>query len=274
MSSTEPPAGPPSSGDEGMPPPPPTGGAVPPPPPPPPPAPGAAGPQWNIGDALNFGWTKFQANAGQFIIAGLILFVGIAIMVGVSVGLQSALLSTAECRTDPETLVWSCDGGSGFIASLFVGALSAALIFVVAQVIAAGLIRGALGVTEGRPFEFSEMLKTDKIGPVLITSLIVAGLSFVGFLLCYLPGLIVAFFTQWSLYFVIDKGLSPVDAIKASVDLVRNRITDTLIWYIVGGLVAGAGAIACGVGLLVTLPIALLGGAYTYKTLTGQSVAA
>jgi uncharacterized membrane protein len=282
MSTNEPPAGTP-----GEPTPPPAGDAPPPPPPPPasygdpnqPPPPGPAAPMgsssgWSIGDALSYGWAKFQANAAQFIIGGLILFVGLIVVGAISFGIQSALINGAECSTDPDTGVFSCDGGSGFIASLFVSAISAALFFIVAQIIGAGLIRGALGVTEGRPFQFSEVLKTDKIGPVIITSLIIGAGTFVGVLLCYLPGLIFAFVTQWSLFFVVDKGLAPIEAIKASIDLVRKNLTDTLIWYIVGGLVAGLGAIACGVGLLVTIPIFLVGGAFTYKKLTGQQVAA
>jgi uncharacterized membrane protein len=227
-----------------------------------------------VGDALNYGWTKFQANAAQFIIGGLILFVGLAVVGAIVFGIQSVIIQEPECSTDPDTLRFSCDDGSGFIASLFVSAIAAGLFFVVAQIIGAGIIRGTLGVTEGRPFQFSEVLKTEKIGPVIITSLIIGAGTFVGILLCYLPGIVFAFVTQWSLYFVIDKGLAPVEAIKASIDLVRKNLTDTLIWYIVGGLVAGIGAIACGVGLLVTIPIALLGGAYTYKKLTGQQVAA
>ena len=101
----------------------------------------------------------------------------------------------------------------------------------------------------------------------------VAAATFVGTILCYLPGLVVGFFTSYSLYFVMDKGLAPIEAIKASVNLVKDNLGTTIVWYIVGGLVAGAGAIACGVGLLVTIPIFLLGTAYTYKHLTGQPVA-
>ena len=84
----------------------------------------------------------------------------------------------------------------------------------------------------------------------------------------------IAFFTSYSLYFVLDKGLAPVEAIKASVNLVKDNLGSAVIWYIVGGLIAGAGVIACFVGVLVTMPLFLLGSAYTYKRLTGQPVAA
>ncbi|WP_341923990.1 hypothetical protein [Nocardioides psychrotolerans] len=280
-----PPEQPPNGGDgtPPPPPPPPAGGyGAPPPPPPggygaPPPggygAPPQGGSGWDVGSALSWSWAKFQANVGQIIIAALALFVAIAVMVGISIGLQSLLLSSATASYDPNTGAYSYDDGSGFFAVLIVGALSAALILIVAQVVGAGLIRASLDVTEGKPFLTSTVFKFDKIGPVLITSLIIAGLTFVGTILCYLPGLVVAFFTSYSLHFVLDKGLAPMDAIKASVNLVKDNLGSAIIWYIVGGLVAGAGAIACGVGLLVTLPLFLLGSAYTYKHLTGQPVA-
>ena len=256
QSAAAPPPPTPPPADPG--PPPPTYGDPAAPPPPPPPAPGGSPSGWNVGDALNYGWTKFQANAAQFILGGLALFVAFVVVGGIGYALQSALI----------------DFSSGFFMILLVNSLIFGAIFVVGQIIGAGLIRGALGVTEGREFKAAEVLKTENLGPVVVTSLIVSVAASIGFLLCYLPGLVVVFVTQWSLYYVIDKGLAPMDAIRASIDLVKNNLTDTLIWYIVGGLVAGAGAIVCGVGLLVTLPIALLGGAFTFKKLTGQTVAA
>lgn len=264
-------APPPSAGGYGAPPPsggygtPPPGGYG---------APPQGGSGWDLGNALGWAWAKFQANAGQILIAALALFAAIVVMAGVGIGLQALLLSGSSATYDPNTGTYEFEDGSGFFTVLVVGALTTALIFVAAQVVGAGLIRASLDVTEGRPFLTSTVFKLDKIGPVLVTSLIVAGLTFVGTILCYLPGLVVAFFTSYSLYFVMDKGLAPVEAIKASVNLVKDNIGTAIIWYIVGGLIAGAGAIVCGVGLLVTIPLFLLGSAYTYKHLTGQPVAA
>ena len=41
----------------------------------------------------------------------------------------------------------------------------------------------------------------------------------------------------------------------------------------VAGLVVAAGAALCGVGLLVALPVVMLGGAWSYRVLTGQQIA-
>ena len=89
-----------------------------------------------------------------------------------------------------------------------------------------------------------------------------------------MPGLIIGFLTSYSLYFVIDKNMSPVDAIKASIDLCTKNLGNTVIWYIVGGIIAVVGFIVCLVGALVSVPVVLIGTAYTYKKLTGQAVAA
>lgn len=279
MSNYGPPGGtppePPMGGD-GTPPPPP-----PPPPPPaggygaPPPAYGAPPPGtsgWDVGAALSYGWNKFQANVGQIIVAALALLVAMGILGGIGFGILAASTSDYECRFQDDG-DYVCDGGTSFIVGIILYGLIVALILIAAQVIGAGLIRASLDVTEGKPFLTSTVFKFDKIGSVIVTSLIIAAATFVGTILCYLPGLIVGFFTSYSLYFVMDKGLAPVDAIKASVNLVKDNLGTALIWYIVGGLVAGAGAIACGVGLLVTIPIFLIGTAFTYKHLTGQPVA-
>ncbi|GAW48911.1 MULTISPECIES: hypothetical protein [unclassified Nocardioides] len=273
----EQPPPPPSSGETPPPPPPPPPppsygdpGGAPPPPPPAPPGPGGA---YNVGDALSYGWAKFQANAAQIIISAVVLVVGLAIVAGLGFGLTALLTDGPTCTTDPDTFRQTCDNGTGFIPRLILQAFISAVLLVVGQIIGAGLVRASLNVTEGRPFLFSDILKTDQLGSVLVASIIIAVATFVGTILCYLPGLVVGFATSYTLYFIIDKKLAPVDAIKASVNLVKDNLGNTLVWYIVGGLVAVVGFVVCFVGAIVTVPIVLLGTAYTYKTLTNQPVA-
>jgi uncharacterized membrane protein len=282
MSTNEPPVEPPTPP---TPPTPPSGGEPPvgggygaPPPPygtggygaPPAPDPNA----WELGAALSYGWKKFQENAVQLILAGLVVFVGVGVAYAIGFVVMGILTSDPECRFSTETLATTCDDGSGWIVAMIAGAIIAALVFLAISVIGAGLIRGALGITEGKSFQVGEVFKLDKVGPVIVTSLLIAAGVFVGYLLCFLPGIAFAIASSYSLYFVIDKGMAPVEAIKASITLVKDNLGNALIWAIVGYLVAGAGAIACGVGVLVTYPLVMIGTAYTYKKLTAQPVAA
>lgn len=250
---------------ENLPPPPPESPAYPPPSP-------AGGPAWNLGDALAYGWKKFQENVAQILIAAAVLFVVLLVAGGISVAFQALLTSDTTC-TYSALEGPKCDEGSGFIWRMIVSAIGTGFLFVVLQIVGAGIIRGALGITEGRPFQTSEIFKTDQIGSVVVASLLVGIATTIGYALCYLPGVAVAFLTSYTLFFVIDQGLSPVEAIKASFELTTKSLANTVVWYIVGGIVAVAGVIACGVGLLVTIPLVIIGTAYTYKKLTGQPVA-
>lgn len=282
MSNYEPPAAPPPPGGGYGGPPPPTG----------PPGGGFGGPpqggppgggfgnqsdQWDVGSAVGYGWSKFQANAGQMIIAALAIFAGAVVILGAGYLLVFVALSgDAECVTrDPDLgyCVEYSTGGAGFFLTMVLLALTYGLFFIYAQVIGAGMIRASLNVTNGQPFRTADVFKFDNLGPVIVTSILVGIGVMVGTIACYLPGIIIAFLTSYSLYFVVDKNMSPVDAIKASFELVTKNFGSTIIWYLVSGVIITVGAILCGIGLLVAIPVVLVGTAYTYKKLTGQPVA-
>ncbi|MBA2955695.1 hypothetical protein GON03_15265 [Nocardioides sp. MAH-18] len=245
-----------------------------PPPPPPEPSmyPPAGGQAWSLGEALSYGWKKFQENASQILLAVVVLFV-VALVTGFIAWAFQALMTT-----DPTCTVTSegfdCDEGSGTLWRMIVGGIAAAFQYFVMLVVGAGILRGALGITDGRPFQTAEIFKTDQIGGIIVASLVVGLATGIGYVLFILPGVVIAFLTSYTLLFVIDQNLPPIDAIRASFDLTTKHLGNTVVWYVVGGLVAIAGAIACGVGLLVTIPLVIIGTAYTYKVLTAQPVAA
>lgn len=265
MSNFEPPAPPPPpGGGYGAPPPPPAGGYGGPPP---------GGPDnWDVGAAVNYGWTKFQANVGQMILAALAIFAGVVVIYGIAFVAIILPAGDTECSFDSDGS-YSCDSGGLGILGLVVLALLYVVMFVYAQIIGAGLIREGLGVTEGRSFTTAGVFKFENIGNVIVTSLLVGLGTFIGTILCVIPGIIFGFLTMFSLFFVVDKNLAPVDAIKASIDLVKNNLGSTIIWYLVAYVIALVGAVLCGVGLLVAIPVILVGTCYTYKKLSGQPIA-
>lgn len=235
------------------------------------PPPAAAG-GWNLGDALSYGWKKFQENVSQILLAVVVLFVVALVTAFISWGFQAVMTSDPTCTVTSEGFV--CDEGSGTLWRMIVGAIAFGFQYFVMLVVGAGILRGALGITEGRPFQTAEIFKTDQIGSIIVASLIIGVASGIGYALFILPGIVIAFLTSYTLFFVIDQNLSPIDAIKASFELTTKNLGTTVVWYVVGGLVAVAGAIACGVGLLVTIPLVIIGTAYTYKVLTAQPVVA
>ena len=276
MSTDEP--TPPPAPDYGTPtpPPPPPGGGYGAPPPPPgggygaPPT-GSGG--YSVGDALSYGWKKFQENVGPILLLALILLAGSIVFGAIGYGIQSAITHGPEVKINSDGTVTRSDG-SGVFVSFIANGITSALNFLVSTVLGAIVIRGALDLTEGRSLDIGSIVSRLKFGPLIVLGLLNAVIVFVGFVLCIIPGLIAAFFLYFATYFLVDKDLAPVDAIKASFTMVKDNLGSALVWAIVAFVVTIIGFCLCIVGYLVTAPIAIIGTAYTYKKLTGQAVVA
>ena len=184
--------------------------------------------------------------------------------------------STSTLEYDPLTGQFERTGGSAglFGASLFVSAIFGFISYALTLIIQSGIIKGSLAITYGRKINFNEMFSGLNFVQIIIASIIVGLATFVGLLLCFVPGLVVMFFTWFTLYFVVDKNMPALEAIKASVSFV-NKNMGTLIGFFLAALVAYfVGALLCGIGLLVAIPVVIIAQAYTYRTLQGESVAA
>lgn len=249
------PPGPPPGGDAGW------GSA----PPPPPPGGFATGPEgYSIGNAFRYGWEKFQANLGPLVLIALLVLVGLVLINLVAAPFRP----TAEL--DPET--GRIEGGGMFGAGMIVTWLFVGLTIVVQLVVQSGIIKGALGLTRGQPLTFGTAFPGINWGNVVITSLITGVATAIGAILCILPGIVVWFLTSYALYFVIDRNMGAVDAIKASVHLTTHNLGSLVLFFLAALVVQIIGACLCGVGLLVAMPVAVIAQAYTFRTLTGDPV--
>jgi len=198
----------------------------------------------DIGAALAYGWKKFVQYLGQIVIIVLII-------VAVNIGFR---------------VVGTAVGGDGIAGTLFGLFFSIAGIFV-SYLLIAGVIRAALAVTRGEEPDPGLLFKTDHLGSYIVASLLVSlGILLGLFALC-IGALIVAFFTFFYGFFVIDRGDAPVEAIKNSVGLVRNNLGGVLGFVIVATVL---NLITCGLAGGVTY----IAGAYVYRTLNGETVAA
>ncbi|MGH8882287.1 MAG: hypothetical protein ACRD0P_33895 [Stackebrandtia sp.] len=269
-----PPQGPPPGG--GYPPP---GGGYPPQGPPPPggyPGQGGYGPppqRFSLGEAFNYGWAKFQQNVGAIILAALawlliltvVYVLWFLILGAIGVGFGGDIETNAQGEVT--------GGGGGFVAGLVALSLMALVFIVVANVMQAGIIRGALEITYGRELRVGTTFSFANFGAVLLASVLISVMTSVGLLLCYVPGIIVYFFLQYAVFFVVDKDMSALEAIKASASFVNRNLATLIGFYIVSGIAYFIGALLCGIGLLAAIPVVLIAQTYTYRVLQGESVA-
>ena len=136
----------------------------------------------------------------------------------------------------------------------------------------AGLPSATLSAFLIRPASINQVFTWAVKPQVIGTAALIALITFVGTLLCYVPGLIAAFLLNWSMFYVVDKNLSPVDAIKASFSFTTGHLGATLVFYLLGVVAFIVGAVLCLVGLLVATPVVLIGAAYTFRRLHEEPV--
>ncbi len=269
------------------PPPPPGGEGYPPPPGPPPgqgypPPPGGGGygappgyeQPYSVGEAFNYGWRKFQAHLGPILLAALAYLVIIGVVAFLFSLLFSGIISgSTDCTTNVNGIT-SCEtSGGGFVGLLLGTALYALVITVLVAVMQAGLARGVLTITYGRPLDVGMMFKFDNVGSVILASLMVGVGTAIGYFLCFIPGLIVMFFSQFYVWFIVDKQMGAWDAIKASFSLVNQHLGTLIVFFLASVVAYIVGALLCGIGLLVAIPVIYIAQGYTYRRLQGEAVA-
>lgn len=215
-----------------------------------------------MSDAFNYGWQKFQQNMGP-IILGTLIYLGISIVIGVIwFFIAGAIVGIGG------------DSNAGFFAFMLSSAIMGLAFVTLFFIIQAGIIRAALAITYGEQIEMKTLFAIDELGQVILTALIIGVASAIGFVLCYIPGLVVMVFTSFAMHFVIDKRLPAIEAIKASVELV-NRNLGTMVVLLIAGYVANTiGSFLCGVGLLVSIPVVIIANTYAYRRMQGEAVAA
>lgn len=230
------------------PPPPPPGGM------PPPPVPAGAGTPGNvpIGEAFSYGWNKFTADVGPWILMALALFV---------IGLVGSFIRFVALA--------AVDGFFGLILQFVLGVV----LFVLLYAASYGIVRAALLVTDGERPNPSKAWQMDQFGPYLVASILVGIIVTIGYILCVVPGVIAQFLLMFTPYFVIDKKIAPVEAMKASSNLVSKHIGGLIGFLLLAWLVMFLGVITCLVGMLIAFPVTLVATAYVYKRLDGRPVA-
>ena len=197
---------------------------------------------FSIEEALRFGWGVLEKNFGlilQFVFATLVLYFANYLFARVV--------------------------GKGTLASL--------VNWLVGAVVALGWIYVALTFQAGKKPALENLQKA--LSPVFLNYLLASilyGLVVVaGLILLIIPGIYFAVKYGFFGYLVVEKKASSLDALKMSGKLTEGAIWPLLGFFVVAGLVNFLGALAFGIGLVVTIPITLLAGAQIYRSLSSQA---
>jgi uncharacterized membrane protein len=199
--------------------------------------------EFSIKEALSFGWQSFKSRIGFFI--GLFLLYE-ALMVIPQLGVQRV-------------------ADHGLAVPL------AVIILIFEWFLQAGIIKISLAVADGEDTQIGDLFSG---GPVLLpfvlaTLLYILAMGF-GFLLI-VPGIIFFIMFQYYGYFIVDKKMGPVEALKASAALTKGVRWKLFGFGLVIGLLNIGGALLLLLGLFVTIPVSQMAIAHVYRKLLPQT---
>jgi len=207
--------------------------------------------------SLGRAWTGFIANPWPFVVGQLLWLVIMAVPVGLLLAALGAF-GAPQVHSDG-----SVSGGPR--ALLGIGGALVVAVIVWLAVIQLGVFASAtLRTVDGDRVELRHFFQLRNPGQLLLLGLILAVSSAVLAITVVGP-LIVMFVGIWAVFFVVDRGETATEAIGSGLRLGLRTPGQTLVLVLLGGLLILAGALACGVGTLITGPVVLLALADFYR---------
>ncbi len=208
----------------------------------------------NVGTALRYGFDRFRANAAVWVLLTLAALV-------VFVVLQGGF-SFAAPRDSMFAIDVSLSSVAGFL-----------IMGVVAAIVQAVFVRGALSEVDGAKPGFRDFFRFPSLASIVLAGGLVGIATGLASLLCFLPALVVAYFAYYTFHFVFDRGQEGIAAIKSSVDLATRNFGSLAVLALACIGINLVGFVLCCVGLLATLPITFIAGAYAFRFVTNGVIA-
>ncbi len=202
----------------------------------------------SVGSFISFGWETFKKRP-WFLIGATIVFVILSWCASFVIGFIGGF---AGAFSVPEVA-----GIAGFIAN-----------FALNTLVGMGWLAFFIKAHDDpASVALSSFWHPQKFWSYLGTSVLFGSIVSVGFILFIIPGFIALTALMFAPYFVIDKGLGPIEALKASARITKGNRLRILALIAATSLISLLGTVPLFVGLLVAIPLTALATMHAYRRL-------
>lgn len=160
------------------------------------------------------------------------------------------------------------------VAILLVGIISNVSMGLLAGPMMVGYMRLIRIEDDGGTAEIGDVFKGfDDFVPALLAVLVGSIVVGIGFVFCILPGLLIMALVPTAAYLVAMGEKDGINALKRAWEAVKANLLGAFLCTLILAILGSLGAIACGIGVLLTLPIAFIGLYQMAKQLTDAGTA-
>ena len=209
---------------------------------------------WTTGEAISQAWATFKIHGGVLVLSYL-LSTFVTAVVG-QAPVMFGLLGGETVNSGPRIGLQA--------AGMLIGQVSGAFF-------QGGLTRIWLAAARGETPVFATLFSgADRFIPILVLNLLMMLTLVLGFALLLVPGVILYLGLFAAQFYVIDAGMNPVDAMKASWASTRGQKGEVFLLMLGGAGLGVLGMLMCCVGTLATFPIYFLATAIVFTRLSGR----
>ena len=216
----------------------------------------------HIGDWIGEGWRMFAEQWQTWVVNALVYF-GLLTVPMIPIGIFIWLVlvgSLAATQGSPDAAF----GAIGLIVIVELGAVL--VLWLVVAFFSAGMHRAALKQLRGEKVQVSDLFSGGHYFlRVAGASFLIGVLTLVGFLMCFIPALLVGGVFFFTVFIIVDRDCGVIEAMRASYDRCRESVWWFTLFALILMLINQAVSSVCSLGLVVTYPLILTIGAVAYR---------
>jgi len=209
---------------------------------------------FTIGGLLSEAWQRVKGTKG-IIIGGFVVFYAVLLVASFLIGGFFGILGVVS--DSPMLTV---------VVEMVVGIFASALAYpFMAGINMIGIRRAA-----DQPISFNDIFSHfGRTVPLVITAIISMLLIYLGMILLIIPGLYLAIAYMLAIPLVVERGLSPWQALETSRKAITQHWFKVFGLFLLLGLITGISAIPLGIGLVWTIPLFTVAIGILYRTIFG-----
>ena len=225
-------------------------------------------PTVRFGDWISEGWKMFTEQWGTWVLLslGALIVTALPMLAFTAVIIvfvfANAAQSAAYNRSQPP---------DAFFFLLFLGIpLLMLVVLPLSAYFQGGVYKAAFKQLRGGRIEFRDLFSGGDVFLPLLGEIILIGiLTFIGGMLCVIPGLIVGGLLMFSVPLTIERRLGVIDAMRTSFEMTKGHLVLFTLFALLLQLIVGAGSYVCYVGILATYPLQFTMTAVAYRDCFG-----
>lgn len=218
---------------------------------------------FTVGEALGFAWKRFTGNWLFWVLFVLLSFVVVGIF---NAG------SFSNYQEINEAVMRGDISGRAASGASFGGSLLGLIGSLVNAVLGALGINAALREVSGEKATWGRLFKVDSYGMIILAALLLLVAGFIGLIPCGLGLIALAIFAPFTYHNVVDRGMNAWAAFTSSFRLVGQNFGAVFLLELALLGITIVGAIVCGLGLFVAVPLSVIALAFAFRRITGGPV--